>query len=167
MAAVVVVCLVGATAVLTLQVTHPRYDEVGPADAVVVLGEPDALSLRLAQRLLDEGVSDQLVLLRALSNPPQCASPPPGVTVTCLVPDPTTTQGDARAIGRLAAQKGWDRLVVVTWTTHVTRSRTLIEACYPGTLMMTGYVLDMGDRRLAELAHQVGGYAKALVSRGC
>lgn len=165
--AVVVVCAVVVSGVLAWQVEHPRYDEVSEADAVVVLGEPDEPALRLAQRLLDQGVSDQLVLLTPFGDPPQCGDPPAGVTVTCTVPDPLTTQGDARAIGQLAKENGWDRLVVVTWDTHVTRSRRLIEACYSGTLMMTGYRLHAGSWEASELAHQVGGLVKASLTPGC
>ncbi len=165
--ALLVVAVLAVLAVLAVQVAHPRYDEVRPADAVVVLGQPDAQALELAQDLLDGGVSDQLVLLTPWGEPQLCGDPPAGVTVTCLVPDPRTTQGDARAIRDIAATNGWTSLVVVTWAAHVSRSRSLIEACFPGTVMMTGYPLGPGGAGPAELAHQVGGYAKALLTPGC
>ncbi len=167
LAAGLVVVLVAVFGVLTVKVEHPRYDALGPADAVVVLGQPDSQALDLAQSLVDQGISSKLVLLSPWGEPPQCADPPAGVTVTCVVPDPKTTQGDARAIRDLAEQNGWHSLVVVTWATHVTRSRRLIEACYSGTLMMTGYSLGPDGGGLEELAHQVGGYAKSLLTPGC
>lgn len=165
--AVVVLLAIGAAGVLAWQVEHPRYDAVSRADAVVVLGEPDAPALALAQRMLDQGISDQLLLLTPFGEPPQCGEPPAGVTVTCVVPDPLTTQGDARAIREVADEHGWDSLVVVTWDTHVTRSRVLIRACWSGTLMVTGYPLHRGGWNASELVHQVGGLVKAHLSSGC
>lgn len=165
--ALLLVAVLAALAVLAVQVEHPRYDAIRPADAVVVLGEPDRPALELAERLLDDGVSDRLVLLAPWGDPPECGDPPAGVTVTCLVPDPRTTQGDARAIRDIAAENGWTSLVVVTWATHVSRSRVLIEACFPGTVMMTGYPLGPDGAGVGELVHQVGGYAKALLTPGC
>ena len=159
-----VVILAGTLGVLTLQVARPRYDTIGTADAVVVLGEPDDEALALARQLLDRGVSTQLLLLIPWGAPTVCDEPPAGVTVTCVVPDPKTTRGDARAIAAAAARHGWRSIAVVTWDTHVTRSRRLVEACFPGSVAITGYPLDGG---LGELAHQVGGYVEALASSGC
>ena len=156
--------LVVTLGVLTVQVTHPRYDAITAADAVVVLGEPDDQALALARQLLDRGVSTQLLLLVPWGAPPLCSRPPAGVTVTCVVPDPRTTRGDARAIASVAAAHGWHSVAVVTWDTHVTRSRRLVEACFPGRVAMTGYRLDGG---LGDVVHQVGGYVQALASSGC
>jgi len=163
-ASLLVVGLVATFGVLTVQVTHPRYDTITTADAVVVLGEPDDQALALARQLLDRGVSTQLLLLVPWGSPTLCGQPPTGVTVTCVVPDPKTTRGDARAIASVAAAHGWHSVAVVTWDTHVTRSRLLVEACFPGRVAMTGYRLDGG---LGDVVHQVGGYVQALASSGC
>lgn len=163
-ASLLAVGLVATLGVLTVRVTHPRYDAITTADAVVVLGEPDDQALALARELLDRGVSTQLLLLIPWGAPTLCDQPPAGVTVTCVVPDPKTTRGDARAIASVAAEHGWHSVAVVTWDTHVTRSRLLVEACFPGRVAMTGYRLDGG---LGDVVHQVGGYVQALVSSGC
>lgn len=163
-ASLLAVGLVATLGVLTVQVTHPRYDAITAADAVVVLGEPDDQALALARQLLDRGVSTQLLLLVPWGSPTLCGQPPAGVTVTCVVPDPKTTRGDARAIASVAAAHGWHSVAVVTWDTHVTRSRLLVEACFPGRVAMTGYRLDGG---LGDVVHQVGGYVQALASPGC
>jgi uncharacterized SAM-binding protein YcdF (DUF218 family) len=58
--------------------------------------------------------------------------------VLCFEPKPFSTQGEARALDRLARQHRWTRLVVVTSTFHVTRARLLIRRCYDGGLSMVG-----------------------------
>jgi uncharacterized SAM-binding protein YcdF (DUF218 family) len=60
------------------------------------------------------------------------------VRVLCFQPNPFSTQGEARAVARLARAHGWSRVVVVTSTFHVTRARMLFRRCYPGKLWMVG-----------------------------
>ena len=58
--------------------------------------------------------------------------------VLCFEPRPFSTQGEARTIARLARERHWTRVVVVTSTFHVTRARMLIRRCYHGRLWMVG-----------------------------
>ena len=150
-------------------VQKPHLDPVVRSDAVVVLGEPDAAAMRRAHELLKQGVSSRLVLIIPYGAPPDCAHPPTGVTVTCVVPDPSTTQGDARAIGRLAREHHLGRIVVITWPTHISRSRMLIQRCYAGKLVMTGYRHALSSRtaQLHEQLYQSVAYLKASLVRGC
>ena len=106
----------------------------GPVDAVVVLGgAPDVR--------LDAGIE----LVAGLPEPPpvlvlsvqyaepliECGTVPslPRVGLECFPPDPTTTAGEALWIGRRSAEAGWERVVVVTSDTHVSRARLLVERC--------------------------------------
>lgn len=56
--------------------------------------------------------------------------------VLCFEAHPYSTQGEARAIGRLARERHWRHVVVVTSTFHVTRARMLVKRCYAGALSM-------------------------------
>jgi uncharacterized SAM-binding protein YcdF (DUF218 family) len=58
--------------------------------------------------------------------------------VLCFEPKPFSTQGEARAIDRLARQHRWTGIVAVTSTFHVTRAHLLIRRCYDGGLWMKG-----------------------------
>ena len=148
--------------------SRPTLDRPTRADAIVVLGQPDVAALAKAQRLIDEGISDQLVLAIPHGATPQCETPPKGVTVHCFVPDPSTTQGDARGIGKLARAHRWSRLVIITWTSHVSRSRMLIARCFHGHLQMTDYPRHMSlTDWLSEYVYQSGAYVKALALPGC
>ena len=59
-----------------------------------------------------------------------CAQP----RVLCFKPAPYSTQGEARWIGREAAGRGWDSVVVVTSTYHVRRARMIVRRCFDGAL---------------------------------
>jgi len=61
-----------------------------------------------------------------------------GVRVVCFQPSPFSTQGEARVVARLARQRGWKRVVVVTSTFHVTRARMLFARCYHDKLWVVG-----------------------------
>jgi len=153
---------------LVAQIRYPRLDAIQKADAVVVLGEPDVPALARAQQLLNAGISDNLLLIIPFGAPPQCGAPPAGVHVYCVIPDPLTTRGDARAIRRIADEHHWTRLVVVTWTSHVSRSRTLIDRCFAGTVMMTNYPTGYSTADwIKEFAHQTAGYVKVVAAPGC
>jgi uncharacterized SAM-binding protein YcdF (DUF218 family) len=58
--------------------------------------------------------------------------------VICFEPGPYSTQGEARAIDRLAREHQWTHIVVVTSSFHVTRAHLLVRRCYDGGLSMVG-----------------------------
>jgi uncharacterized SAM-binding protein YcdF (DUF218 family) len=58
--------------------------------------------------------------------------------VICFVSDPFSTRGEARFVGRLARERGLERIDVVTSQFHVFRAKILFERCYDGDLRMVG-----------------------------
>ncbi len=119
-----------------------------------------------AERLVRDGISDELVISTPFGEPGDiCRNPPTGLTVTCFVPDPSTTRGEAQEIGRLAKQRGWTAIAVVTWPTHVSRSRMLIGRCFDGDVQMVSYDDHMGTQgRINENLYQSGAFLKAFVA---
>jgi len=120
--------------------TPPKH-----ADAVVVLSGGLDRRLDPALQLVRQGVAPTLVI----STPFRGRWPkaqnlctgkvkPAGFKVLCFDAVPFSTQGEARAIARLAAAHRWTRVVVVTSTFHVTRARMLIERCYHDKLWVVG-----------------------------
>ena len=61
-----------------------------------------------------------------------------GATVLCFDAEPYSTRGEARAVARLALERHWSRVVVVTSRFHVTRARMIFRRCYHGGLWMVG-----------------------------
>lgn len=89
--------------------------------------------------------------------------------VICFRARPFSTRGEAREVGRLARERGWRSLIVVTSPYHVERARILFGRCYPGRLEMVAAesrlsVLEHVER----IAHESAGLAYGLtLARGC
>lgn len=89
--------------------------------------------------------------------------------VLCPVPEPITTQGEARAIGRVAAERGWDSVIAVTSTYHIARAELVLGRCFPGRIQAVGAEPDI-DRDLWRrlVRHELLGHAAfRTVFRGC
>jgi uncharacterized SAM-binding protein YcdF (DUF218 family) len=54
--------------------------------------------------------------------------------VLCFEAVPFSTRGEARTVARLAHERGWRSIVVVTSRFHVTRAHMLFRRCYGGRL---------------------------------
>jgi len=59
----------------------------------------------------------------------------PSAHLLCFRADPLSTQGEGRAIARLAAVHHWRRVIVVMPTTQATRARLRIGRCYSGQVL--------------------------------
>jgi uncharacterized SAM-binding protein YcdF (DUF218 family) len=133
-----IILVYAAAAVWLFLVPHdqrPRH-----ADAVVVLSG-SRLRLPVAVRLVRRGDAPLLVVSRNDRPTPlerrACAGSL-GVRTLCLRAKPFSTQGEARLIARLARQRGWQTVDVVTSQFHVFRARFMIARCYSGRLVMVG-----------------------------
>lgn len=147
---------------------HPSVTErPQKADAIVVLGPsnkrvPEAVALARSLGMTE--------LVLSIGDFPQqvgtCEQP--GLVVTCFVPDPYETVGEAEEIGRLAVEHGWHSLIVMTSTPHIARARMLIERCYPGRLQMvrTSESLSWSEW-LGQAFYQSGAFVKAVVNQPC
>jgi uncharacterized SAM-binding protein YcdF (DUF218 family) len=155
-------------------VVWPRSDEPGRADGVVVLAGGGGERLAEATRLMEEGVAPVLVVstggrtgwaeARRL-----CEGEMP-YEVICFTPRPDRTQGEARAVGRIARERGWESLVVVTSRYHIHRATMLMRRCYGGEVRGVGARPDSprGLPSLRNVVWEWGGYVHAfLVERGC
>jgi uncharacterized SAM-binding protein YcdF (DUF218 family) len=143
----------------------PSTDAVQPADAVVVLAGGDGERLDHGLALVRAGVAPTLAVS---IGPDQLCNSTQSFSVVCFLPNPETTRGEAEAIGRLAREHGWDNIVLVTSTSHVTRARLLLERCYSGTLQ-TSPATPSTDvpSWLGAIVHEWGGLAEAAVVRAC
>jgi uncharacterized SAM-binding protein YcdF (DUF218 family) len=116
-------------------------DQAAKADAVMVLaGEKRRLSVALD--LVERGVAPVLVISDGLD--PRwtranrlCRFGDPA-RIVCVRPEPYSTRGEARLAARLAQERRWDSLVVVTSRFHLFRARLLFERCFRGRLDVVG-----------------------------
>ena len=154
-----------------VQFVWPRTDSPGRADAVVVLSGDHGERLAKGLQLMEAGVAPTLVLngtpdmLQVLE---LCRGGQP-FEVVCLRPEPDSTRAEARAAGRLASERRWKHMVVVTTTYHVTRVRLLFSRCFDGAVRMVGatppYGRAMGVRQIIHESLGVG--HSITLARGC
>ena len=166
-AVLAIVVLASAALVIDRYFVHPRVDAPGRADAIIVLAGSPSDRLPAALDLLRQRVAPTL----ALSTPEGSSNDRtsalcPGGGVVCFVPTPDNTRGEAAAIGRLVAEHGWQRIVVVTSRDHISRARLLITRCTDVDVAMVAS--DDHRVRAGRIMHELGGYLTAhTVLRGC
>lgn len=170
--AMTLLLVVGTTVFRTY--VHPDVDErLQRADAIVVLGGNPYERFEHGIALASQGLADEVVLSNSVGPTDErmkdlCNQPVPRVRVTCFLPVPWTTRGEAREIRRIADQRQWRTLIVVTTTAHVERARFIMERCYNDPIQMT----DFPERRgvvenVFGWAYQSAGWLKALSQTGC
>jgi hypothetical protein len=125
----VVVVFMAATARLFV---WPARGVPAHADAIVLFnGHGNRLDGALG--LAYAHVAPNLVISRGTPTATNSCSPPiDGVTVTCFSPNPGTTQGEAEFVGRLATERNWHSLILVTTRAQDTRARVRMRRCFPG-----------------------------------
>jgi uncharacterized SAM-binding protein YcdF (DUF218 family) len=138
-----VLVLVWLAATLRL-VFIPAEDAPGKADAVVVLSGSKHERLDRGLELMRNDVAPTLVISggfdprQPTANRLCHAGRGDGFDVLCFTPDPDSTHGEAQATGRLAAEHGWKRVLLVTSRFHVTRARMLFDRCVDGDVDAVG-----------------------------
>jgi uncharacterized SAM-binding protein YcdF (DUF218 family) len=124
----------------------PPAESSAPAHAdVVVVLSGNKRRLPPALALIRRGVAPVLALSTVQRTPhwPQaehlCATRRyDRARVLCFAAVPFSTTGEARTLARLASEHGWQSVVVVTSTFHITRAHLLFRRCYKGRLAMVG-----------------------------
>ncbi|MCG7320513.1 YdcF family protein [Arsenicicoccus bolidensis] len=154
--------------VLVVVILFPRHDPVGRSDAIVVLGPSVDERVTQAELLMRKGAAGTMVVSAHPADlgrvPDVCAHEKP-YPVVCFDPVPSTTQGEARAVAKLARERGWTSLQVITFDPQVERARLILGRCFPGRISMLDHT--EGYDLPVMLVYQSGGWAKALISPGC
>lgn len=130
-----------------------NINQPGRADAVVMFGGAGARFERAVELVESEHLAPTLVLSDPGSSVSglspfgwYCdghlapAAPADGEQAErygetlCLDPQPATTFGEAKALGRLAKEHGWQRVVIVVSTEQTTRARAMVRRCFDGQI---------------------------------
>ncbi|MGA2521942.1 MAG: YdcF family protein [Acidimicrobiales bacterium] len=143
-------------------------DKPARADAVVALGgDPGQHRAKKALSLAEAGYAPTAVVSLGGYPPAPCPHARRPVRIVCFRADPLDTRGEAEFVGRLAARRGWNRLIVVPERSQATRARLLFERCTSARLLMVP-VSDPPSHLLFDVAYEWGALAKALiVHRSC
>ncbi len=154
-----------------LLLVWPQQGMPARVDAIVMLNGPgDRLDTALT--LGWERKAPVLVISRGSSYYGQgsiCAPPLPGVKVICFDPNPSTTQGEAEFIGRLASRYHWRTVALVTITPQITPGRIWLGRCLPrGTVVYAVAAPLRPAAWPAMILYEWGSIIKAEVfNRGC
>lgn len=161
--------------------TKAANDPLQPVDAIVVLGGEHDGREQFGITLAKEGWAPTVVL----SNPYLVPDPimqracrdtvgtRGPIQVLCPVPDPLTTRGEALMMRELADQRGWKRIIVVSWQYHLRRARMIFRQCFSDE---SGAVTMFAVPRRYHYsplfweyvyAYQWGGLAKAVIQGEC
>jgi uncharacterized SAM-binding protein YcdF (DUF218 family) len=129
----------GIAAIALFVVRHG--DDPIRADAVFVLsGSPTRLPVGID--LVRKGYAPLLVVSRtgpdAKPLERKACAGELDVPTLCFRASPYSTVGEAEELGRLAAQRHWTTVDVVTSEYHVVRARILMKRCYHGRLRVVG-----------------------------
>ncbi|MET3861657.1 uncharacterized SAM-binding protein YcdF (DUF218 family) [Dietzia sp. 2505] len=162
-------------------VLHPRVDSPERVDAIVVVAGANDDRYTYARHLAAAEITDRIVASRpprandryAADLDPDCGAtisletPGRRIHVECFTPDFDTTEGEATAATRIARERGWGSILVVTNWSHVSRARIYFEQCFEGAVYVTDTPRPLSKSRKDALLHETGGYVKALLKPAC
>jgi uncharacterized SAM-binding protein YcdF (DUF218 family) len=170
--------LVGASGYVIF--TRAKDDALQRADAVIVLsGEHDGredFGLRLARLgwaptvvLSDVYPPGDPIMRRACDD----SDPIARIEVICERPFPLNTRGEADMTRRLANERGWSKVIVVSWRYHLPRAKVVFDRCISGE--PDSIVMQAVPRRYnlsfvlweSVYAYQYAGLLKAILQGEC
>jgi uncharacterized SAM-binding protein YcdF (DUF218 family) len=144
--------------------TH-EVSTVPPADAVVLFaGATERLDT--AVELMENGAAPSLVIPNGtdIEDAEDLCEGDASFEVVCPITDEVTTAGEARAIGRIAGERGWSSLIAVTSVYHVHRATFLLGRCHDGPVDVVTPSRDIGVGDLVDkIPHEWAGFLAALV----
>ncbi len=117
-------------------VAHPDMATAPTGDAIFVHAGGRGERARAAIDLFEAGAAPVLVF----SDPGvRSSSVPRGIcgssdSVVCITPPSVDTAGEARALGAIAAERGWDEVIIVTSDYHLRRAAALDRSCTDATI---------------------------------
>jgi uncharacterized SAM-binding protein YcdF (DUF218 family) len=103
-------------------------------DAVVVLGGEHDGREGYGLALARQGLASTVLLSDPYSSGDElmkkmCTPQHDSVEVICFSPDPPTTRGEALMTRRLALERHWKSVLVVSWQYHLPRARLVFHQC--------------------------------------
>ncbi|WP_280316476.1 YdcF family protein [Nocardia wallacei] len=163
---------VGATAAAAAVVAalwpvyvRPQVDRPARADAIMVLGGAHDGREELGLRLARDGYAPVVVFSDPYEHSPRMNRICHGgysFRVECFDPEPRTTRGEGRELAARARAGGWQRVIVVTFTPHVSRARYVLGKCWGGEILVVDARPHVSIGRWAyNYLYQSAGYVKA------
>lgn len=159
----------------TAAYVFPHTDRPAKTDVVFVIGPPTTSRLALAEKMVKKGLSTNVMIsvspdgrYNSAKNISLCEDESSRYRVYCGVPDPFTTQGEARWLKAMAAEHGWTSATVITFTPHITRARVLMDRCFTGDLRMVADRRPLSlDTWVYQYLYQTGAFLRVAIDQDC
>lgn len=163
-------------------VLFPQVELPGRVDAIVVVAGSNDDRYVYARHLAETGAADRILVSQPspggddsystaidayCENSPVIARDGRRIEIECFEPDVSTTEGETTAATRIARERGYDSLLVVTYWGHVSRVRIYFEQCFDGPVYVTDTPRPTQISRRHALVHETGGYFKAFLKPAC
>jgi hypothetical protein len=114
--------------------TNAKVDPLKKADAVVVLGGEHDGREDYGIGLARDGWAPTVVISDAYPKGDpvmeRVCKPQPPIEVVCARATELNTRGEAQMVQRLAAERSWTKIIVVTWRYHLPRARLIFQQCF-------------------------------------
>lgn len=154
---------------------HAPFDPLQKVDAIVVLGGAHDGREKYGIDLARRGYAREVVLSDPYRHSDAsmrefCSTEVPDVRVTCFVPDPRTTRGEAEGVQALVARNGWHRIMVISWRYHLPRARFIFDRCVDAEVVMRPVPRDYHSNPLQwayRYLYQTAGFVKAALLGSC
>jgi hypothetical protein len=146
----------------------PPTDAPTRVDAVVALGgDPGQRRAHYALELVRSGFAPVALISLGGKRSVPCPTHPQTERVICFRANPLDTRGEAQYVARLARERHWNQLIVVSERSQTTRARLLFARCTSAHLHMVP-VSDPVSHIVYDVVYEWGALAKALVlHRSC
>jgi uncharacterized SAM-binding protein YcdF (DUF218 family) len=175
---IVVILLVDMGISGYLMFTNARVDPLEHADAIIVLGGEHDGREDYALGLAREGWAHSVVMSDPYEDGDRvmkrvCAESSQDVQVLCPRPEVLTTRGEAMMMRRLADERSWHKIIVVSWRYHLPRVRFIFQQCFSDRSDAAVVTAVPRRYRFSPLgwefvyAYQWGGLAKAVAQGEC
>jgi uncharacterized SAM-binding protein YcdF (DUF218 family) len=150
----------------------PSTNHADRADAVVVLDGGSGERLEEARALMARRVAPTLAISTGreldVDEAGDLCTKPQQFEVVCFTPRPDSTRGEARALAKLGRENGWNEVVLVTSTYHVTRARMLLERCFDGRVEVVAASPPRQPLHWAgAVVHEWAAMVETTLRRGC
>lgn len=154
---------------------YPVVDKPGVVDVIMVLGPADGDRLALAEDLVSQGYSSDVLISAGKGSNEfsqltiDLCTDQQSFNVDCRRAEPFTTQGEVGLLEYLSNENGWKSAIVITSDTHVSRTRLYLDRCYSGEYKVMSVAHRAGLLSdVEQYFYQTAGFMKAgIVTTGC
>lgn len=145
----------------------PTTDPVRRTEAVLVLASPGGIAaLNFHAKTMDAGANLVFSVTPDMMQLPEYQHLCAKHGITCFAPEPSTTAGEAIGFSRIAGERGWRSVTVITHRSHISRTRMLMKRHFTGEVRMSVMDAQFDPQTwIYAFAYETGAFIKAALIR--